>query len=351
MIMFLDITPVELQACDWVQVEIVTTELCLAFRRGDHIVIMRRDTVKETLTRQWPLAVRSTLETLALDYAQSGSLISSASCVLNVRLSILVDRPRQDNQVIVDAQTFPQERLYMPGVLLVENAARDGTFFKIIIQIVAKKLGIGRVHVEAAHGGGDDIVASLENQIVLRRYIVCIIDSDKMSPFCPLPMKATKIEAVIRRTNWKFIKFVVLGCHEIENLLHPELILGLRCSAQYPSADVIRRLISTEKDLFGEDSLWRYFDIKEGLNDVRLASLDGKRAEWVRQKIGGIGLNHQKFLISGFGANVVTCLIDERNKYQLISDFILNNRSWNAAFRKLIEDIAWRFAGRTPSYA
>jgi hypothetical protein len=61
----------------------------------------------------------------------------------------------------VDIRTFLQERLYMPGVLLVENATRDGALFQIILEITARRLGVGRVHVEAAHGGGEDIVANL----------------------------------------------------------------------------------------------------------------------------------------------------------------------------------------------
>jgi hypothetical protein len=311
---------------------------------------MRRDAVKEALTRQWPSAIRSTLQTLDLDYTQSGSLVSSSSCVLTVRLSTQVDRPRRDNQVIVDVQTFLHERLYMPGVLIVENAARDGTLFKIIIQAVARRLGVGRVYVETAHGGGEDIVRTVESQIEQRKYIVCVIDSDKVSPFCQAFAKATKIERVIHETDWKFIKLIVLGCHEIENMLHPEIILGLRCSLQYPSTDIIRRLVDVEGDLFGEDSMWRYFDIKDGLDNEKVASLDKKRADWVKRKLGAIGLNEHRFVIYGFGTNVIDCLLNEHSKHQLMSDFILNNKSWNAALRNLYEDLAWRFVGRMPSY-
>jgi hypothetical protein len=129
MIIYFDATPDELESCNWIQVELAVSELCSAFRRGDHVVVMRRDVVEHTLARGWPSAIRATLSTLALDYTQSASLLSHSSCVLSVRVSHHVTRAKQNNQVVVDVQTFLQERLYMPGILLVENATRDGALF------------------------------------------------------------------------------------------------------------------------------------------------------------------------------------------------------------------------------
>jgi hypothetical protein len=153
MIIYFDVTPAELECDNWIQVELAVSELCSAFRRGDHIVVMRRDTVEQALARGWPLAIQSTLSKLALDYAQSASLLSEASCVLNVRVSHQIARAKQYNHVIVDVQTFLQERLYMPGVLLVENATRDGALFKLILETAARRLGIGTIYAESAHGG------------------------------------------------------------------------------------------------------------------------------------------------------------------------------------------------------
>jgi hypothetical protein len=57
MIIHFDVTLDELDACNWTQVELAISELCSAFRRGDHIVVMRRDVAEQTLTRGWPSAM------------------------------------------------------------------------------------------------------------------------------------------------------------------------------------------------------------------------------------------------------------------------------------------------------
>jgi hypothetical protein len=184
----------------------------------------------------------------------------------------------------------------------------------------------------------------------LSKSIVCIIDSDKITPFCDASAKARKLEEITRTTDWKFVKLIVLDCHEIENILHPKLILELRSGAQYRSTNIINRLVSLETDLFGENSLWRFLDLKGGLNNKKLAEVNGEREEWLLKKVRLLGLNEESFVIYGFGDNVISNLNDNVDKKRLLKNYVLNNPSWNSAFREMFEDIAWRFVGRTPIY-
>jgi hypothetical protein len=184
----------------------------------------------------------------------------------------------------------------------------------------------------------------------LRKWVVCIVDSDKISPFCDASTKTRKLEEIVKTTEWKFVKLIVLDCHEIENVLHPKLVLGLPCGAQYRSADIINRLISLEEDLFGENSIWRYLDVKDGIDSDKLAKLEGKRAEWLRGKMKLLGLEEDGFVIAGFGDGVISSLNRSVDRHQLLSRYTINNASWNTAFRGVFNDLAWRFVGRTPIY-
>ena len=350
MIIFFDVTAAELREGFSDQVEAVVSELVGAFRRGDHVVVMRRETVEELRTHPWSPSVQATLERLARDFTQSADLLNKSSCVLCVRLTVNIPRPIQRNFNVITLAEILLERLYLPGVLLVENATRDGSLFQILLDDIGKQAGIARIYVEAVHGGGDDIAGNLEHQINLGKYTVCIIDSDKMSPFCVSPPKERQLRRVCQTSGWRFVKVVMLECHEIENLLHPDLILGLRCARQYKDRNLLKKIQRVEPEIFGDNSLWRYFDIKNGINADVLARYEGKSKEWISMKLIALGLDEMTFSIAGFGDRVIDSLLDDVNKYRLIRQMVTRNKEWMHAFSKLFEDIVWYFAGLNPTY-
>ena len=346
MIILFDTTPDELARASSDQTESAVIELVGAFRRGDHVVIIPRESIRELIKLAWSPLVKATLSNLARDAIQSTDLLRRASCVLCVRTSATVDRPTQANFTVITVSDFLQERLYLPGILLVENATRDGALFTMIIREMGRRSGAGAVHVEPSHGGGGDIVNAFEYQISLKKYIVCVIDSDRITPFCKYKPTERKLDKVKLDSNWKFAKIITLKCHEIENILHPMTILSLDCAQEYRGKAIVDRILDHEVELFGEDSIWLYLDLKNGINSAKLSTLDPEEAAWIGRKVVSIGLDKDNFDIPGFGTSVIDLFLSHELKYDFISKNMIANKSWVQTFQLTFEEIMWYFVGR-----
>jgi hypothetical protein len=344
MIIFLDILPEEFGGSLSGQLEVSVTRLILAYRDGQHRVIIEPETVRELLKYEWSPKVRATLQRIGNEHYSVKSLLETSGYVLCVRQEGTVRRPLKPNWQRISFSEFNSAQLHLSTVLLVENADIDGVLIEAILRIVARRNRITPLHVEIDHGGGEGIVTAFAQNIAQGRFPVCVIDSDKDTPFCASPVKETKLRNCQGKSGWQFAKIVVLKCREIENLLDPDRIISLRCAVEYRHKNHIYAIVKTEKDIFGHDSLWMYFDIKNGIRRKVIERLDGTRQSWIISKMQSIGLKYDGE-ISGFGERVISCFLDEKTFFDSLSELVNKHSSWGPAFRPTFDMLAWYFIG------
>lgn len=215
MIIFLDVLPEEWGDKIPQQLEMSIVKLIVAYRDGQHRVIIGPQTVAELLKYDWSPMVRATLTRISNEHYSFRALLRSASYVLCIRLDG-VSRPVQENWDAVATSAFASSQLNLSSVLLVENSDVDGKFLAEVLNIVARRRQISPIYIEIDHGGGEGIVNAFAQKIDQKRFCVCFIDCDKDTPYCPSPVKEAKLRALQERLAWKFARIMVLKCRELE---------------------------------------------------------------------------------------------------------------------------------------
>lgn len=350
MIIFLDLLETELLCGISEHIEIAINRLALVHKDGDHRVIISRKTVHSLLDYQWSPFVKATLLKIANEFTQVGQLLNDAGWVLCIRLQSDVGRVARDNHKVILLTEFNSLRLHQPTVLIVENVETDGSLLCTIMETIGRRMGASNLRIDRAHGGGDDIGSSFSSQIENRRFVVCVVDSDMNSPFCPPTPKLRRLDKIKEVKNWKYCHIVALKCREAENLLGPEVVAGLRYSANYRDRVFVDRMKEKEVDCFGVTSLWRYFDVKNGIDVSSLEKLSGKRLEWLIEKLKFLDVDLSTVDIAGFGDRIIPSFLSEARRYEMISALVSHNKYWIIAFREMFEELVWFFVGGLRSY-
>jgi hypothetical protein len=351
MIIFLDLLEEELRSGLSEQIEIAINRLALVHKDGDHRVIMSRKTVEILTKYQWSPVVKATLLKIANEFTQVAQLLDIARWVLCIRSHTEAGRITRDNHKVILLTEFNRLRLHQPTVLLVENVETDGSLLCTFLETIGRRMGTSNLRIDRAHGGGDDIGSSFSSQVGNRRFVVCVVDSDMKSPFSPPAPKLRRLNRIRKELMWDYCYVVSLNCHEAENLLGPEIVTGLKCSVEYKDHGFVDKMKSKEDDPFGVDSFWRYFDVKNGIDNSTLEKLSGEPLEWLVGKLRLLEVDESTVNIAGFGDRVIPSFLGEVKKYDLVSKLISHNRYWVSAFREMFEALVWFFVGAPKSYA
>lgn len=110
-------------------------------------------------------------------------------------------------------------------------------------------------------------------------------------------------------------------------MLDPKRVITLKCAVEYPCKDVIERIDRCEGEIFVDDSLWMYFDVKNGIRTEVVERLDGKRKEWMLAKMRSIGLNEGDKLV-GLGERTIVSFMSEKTFFTSLSELVNKHGSW-----------------------
>lgn len=132
-------------------------------------------------------------------------------------------------------------------------------------------------------------------------------------------------------------------------MLDPKRVITLKCAVEYPCKDVIERIDRCEGEIFVDDSLWMYFDVKNGIRTEVVERLDGKRKEWMLAKMRSIGLNEGDKLV-GLGERTIVSFMSEKTFFTSLSELVNKHGSWGRAFRPMFDPAAWYFMGAPRLY-
>ncbi|GJE53682.1 hypothetical protein [Methylobacterium thuringiense] len=319
------------------------SELIRSHRRGNHLLIIRRQLVNDLLGLGiLGAADRAMLTQIASDYAQSGDLLRSSEKYVRV-VSQIDENIRETGRAIeINFSSIARKNLLDKSVLLVEDTVSDGAFYTWVINNIVDVYNIPKVSFTVQHGGGERTAAVLKKEIEDGRIICTIVDTDKYAPSERVAKKTDQLNKIIKDENWPFAKVFSFFCREVENMVPVEVIRFLPCSVERKFELSI--LLNLQTNIESKNiipRLWHYLDIKNGIDHQQLSDIkDESDKSWLVQKIKDAGLNDQSFEVRGFGTHVIPQLMSDNAALNELRS-IIRSSPWTCFFGEAIAKFAW----------
>ncbi len=318
-------------------------------REGIHRVFMERDLmlwVYENI--ELHNKERSQLRQIWANCTQLGSKVESIPCSMTVTFAQNEFIKREGYNWGVSYLNFVNGLRFSRIELLVENEIYDGDFYSHIFQTVAnnEKYDVGLLNFNPHHCGGKQFMIKL-----LPRYVnpktmaLCIGDRDTSHPSDDCADELIKKYHEIVRDDFFGFVTITVG-RAAENHLTLEIL-----ELMYPKKDTskLKNLINNQEFTVKGDSLWLYYDIKEGVNPKKIlenCEFDDKKA-WIRQQYQIDQFNAKDENLPRFGNKVLEHFLKNPKAQQEFSEFI-NTDYWEDHFHEWVEPILWYLCGEIP---
>jgi hypothetical protein len=319
------------------------SEILRAHRQGNHLLVVERAVAEKLSGLQVSGSDVALLRRLAAEFTQTGALHRRSQVYISIQNSFDDYVERAGACVHVSLGTMLQSRLTDPTTLIVENIATDGWLLEQILTVTALRNRLGTINLDTVHGGGDDIANVLDVLIPKLKNIVVLVDSDKNAPMSPPPAKLARLDKVVKKHAWEFIKVDCPPCRELENLIPLDVLMALPSGLGCDANPVLLRVAEAEERdaLEPLDRLSLYLDLKLGITEKSLADLSANERAWIEEKIklGGFESDVQ---VPGYGDKLINQIkADGRH----ISDFrsSLQRNDWLSKFASFFSDILWYF--------
>jgi hypothetical protein len=345
MLIHLNSTVNELDACATEQRDEALCGLVRAHRLGDHVVVISRELSRHLLdVADLSRSEKAMLERIAHEYTQRADLVRKAPRYIHV-----APNPRRvdERSILVNFEQLITTRILDRAILLVENIRRDGMLYGELIKAHYDLHDCPVPAYEAMHGGGADLATVFIEQIRRKRIVCGIVDTDRYSPDSS---SAPKLEALKRardQMNWSLAFAISPPCREAENCLPMDLMMSLQSGKTNPTNHHYLKAASHETS-HGHDcrrSFWLFVDLKEGLSKETLGKLtDPKDRAWVSEKLTTLGIDVENESLSGFGSKVFD-QIAANNQHLAELRRATRCNSWREIFFEFIDYLLWIFAG------
>ena len=346
MLVSLNATVDQLSATPLDQLEILFSELLRASSNGIHCIVIDRR-ICEWAKTNLDLNGRelAQLTRLKAEYAEKGSLIALAKCLLQVEVGDLQLSEGPLHIYTIGHMQFIRGNFLEDARLLVEHIANDGDMINLILGQHSRKHPVKSFNMQIMHGGGADIATCFGIEIPKQHVIVGLVDSDKFAPSDQLSTTRRRMDAQSERQTYIGMT-CELPCREIENLIPFEIIrshMGRICP-QYQSFDELSDLIQAEVIGGKSDSLWMYLDLKKGIQPERLNRVqDANTRDWLLARFGVTGDDFHEVSITGFGDGLLRQFL---GCGEAVKDFVtfMRGRHWRFHFEDFFDLIYWYFA-------
>jgi hypothetical protein len=345
MIIFLDLSPVDLSNVDSEFLADRVTAVVRSHRRGHNLAICTRATATWMLQNLSLIGSdRSALQRISSDVTQNGDLIRRAARLLKV------SRPgtpfgRINDKTIQIPLDYPFfESVVSQPILLVEDIGSDLPVYAFMLQNVSVGGTVLPVSFEPAHGGGESITQVAELKAREHRVIYAVADSDRMWPEAA-SFKEASLHKAQTRTNWPLLFYSVTPCHEIENAFDLNVLYHLPAVRGVASYSSLIKIHDAECALeVVEAERYRlFFDMKHGISAERLSSIADERVRsWIIKKLALPDSCPSEAVLPGFGPNLLSEVLKSG---ECLDEFrkTIRSRSWQQVFLPIISDMAWTF--------
>jgi hypothetical protein len=329
--------------------ESAVSSLLRAHRLGEHLIVIPRSLATGIAQRADLSRIeRATLDRIAKDYTQSGTLHERATIFVEITGDNADVLRSRGNRIQVSLSQIEKTRMLERPILLVENLVHDGLLYGSMLEHHYDLHKAPRPVYDVQHGGGDELANVMPKLIEQKKIICAIVDSDKNSPYCPASLKYRKIRSLIDASDWPLNFVLSPPCREAENCLPLSLVLSLPCGVGN-AANGLLLAIDTEEQAKGHDRderFWLFFDVKDGVTRSRFfeAVQHDEGRNWFDAKIQLIGLTPNATEISGYGSRLFDQLAAD-GRY--IAEFrrLTRQSDWRETFADFIDDFVWIFAG------
>ncbi|MDW5316505.1 hypothetical protein [Rhizobium sp. PL01] len=286
---------------------------------------------------------RAHLDFLRQDFAQRGSMLAVAPTLINIGLGTSGLQKTTNNSYEIGHRPLLRGKYLEEPILLVENSKNDGDFVQQIFFVLRKTHPVKEYSFTARHGGGSTIVHCFDEEIVQKRVVVCLIDSDKLSPG---HVDSATLKSLVRVSMLgSFIGDIfVTKCREIENHLPANLIQQHNICPDYKEFELLFKF-TNKSDTEDSANPWLYFDIKDGISGkVFLSKAHASSTrEWVRTAFSQPGGSFDDLNLPGFGPNIMRQFLDSGPAMRDFKTHMLSPY-WGNVFGGVFEQMLWYFA-------
>jgi hypothetical protein len=317
-------------------------ELIYAHRAGRNLVVFSRvccEWIKSTLRLSQVEA--SVLAKIYNGLSQTGNLEKIAKKFIRITEPGRNISRNGDHEILLPIDYRDFANLLLAPILVVEDIEYDAMIYRGIFDLGDNRPGGHPAYFDPAHGGGARMLSVTREHATQGRIVCAILDSDRVTPMqvtCKIPTS----ESNVADLNWPFIFFFELPCAEIENVIPLDIYANYfvenhpLCVSQLLQIDAEEERQNIELS----KRFWSFFDIKRGVDDARLSSMDGDAKSWIISKISLLDGNLNRFPISGFGRKALSILV-KNEKFH--SDFrkSLKSTRWQTIFSDFTANVYW----------
>ena len=331
-----------LEALTSEEIEMPFSELLRAHRNGCHLFVVERD-VADYLSQRIELSNqdKALLRRLHHEFTQLGRLHERATTYIEI--SVPGEKPvRRGRCLRLPLDLISYRTFGGAALLLTENARFDGRLIRFVLRCVRDVSRGPSFSFEDVHGGGASIVDGLVEALDARNVGICVLDTDRRSPFsdvCAVTKKAINTSA---KSDWPLFVVVPLPCHELENVIPHEVIMMMQSSIGCKWNSMVSRIKEWESKGSKREveAFWLFFDVKEGLSSDEILSLSKDGREWIGQRLNVAGAFSGEWRYSGYGSSVVPQLLEDNRALDEIRKRI-REPTWWKVFGEVFSDIVW----------
>ncbi len=279
------------------------------------------------------------LNHLKQNFAQKASLLTETNTRLSVGIGSSGLESLDNGSYRIGHRTLLSGSWLASTVLLVENADNDGDFADEIFSIIRRRHPVRNFCFVRRHGGGSTIVGALDREILEKRIVVCLVDSDKAAPAHPESATVRGLRNTERRGAYVGRIFVT-RCREVENHVPLDLIKENQLCPSYDDYEEIEGAIAED----AENLAWLYFDVKAGFNG--LVHLGKDYNDDTKKWINNVFVRDrepQHVMISGFGPNILREFLNCNKAIAEMKAYVETD-NWKTRFGGFFEEMIWFFA-------
>lgn len=265
--------------------------LLYAHINGHHILLSSRDVLDRLLELEvWSRREHAALQRIRQGYPQFAGLARDAEfTVLALPDGAPKIREENNQKFILPLTAFGDATACQPFFLLVENEASDGRFYSVLLDCMARELGLGKSpNLNPWGGGGSTISRAYVTAATRGQPFFCIVDSDKKTPNSSYGSTAASFLAAVESCEALSISgYHILCVREMENLVPVSIYRELFIDDVNMSVriDMLDRLRTFEAG-GSRRCQWRFLghvDLKNGIRRSDLRSEPREVQEYLLQ--------------------------------------------------------------------
>lgn len=291
MIIYLDWNDDQVSSVPSVELDEVVTRLVKAERDGDHLLVVNPDSAERLLKLGdfggW---VRSTLIDVLQKFSQRMKYIKEKKypyLIISSVSSQEIDMLSSGN-IIVGYRKLSQSKILDRPIFLLEGPEVDGFVFDAYIDIIKRRLQMGELSYQKRSGGGGSTWLNLKNYMKEFYIIVCVCDSDRITPFSGKGDTARAVDQGMRQEGCKLSVFCITPNKEVENFIPFSIARQLFESDKDSERKIskLENLLIQQEGSTLSDCMWSFYDTKKGVRKKKLLAVEtcDRANPWIRKK-------------------------------------------------------------------